>query len=160
MDKKRENEIIEKFRVQKKINNDSIKCASNLYYTGVLTQIEYDWLLEHLLDIEDIIENEEMKVSIKEKSSTSEKIKEILSAMTDLLLYKNKKYGDSALKPNNIFYKGDATNSILIRLDDKIGRIKNNPGIAINDVCDIIGYCTLLLASMDVTDKDIQKLKD
>lgn len=106
------------------------------------------------------IKNEEMKETIKEESSTSKKIKEILSAMTDLLLYKNKKYGDSALKPNNIFYKGDATNSILIRLDDKIGRIKNNPEIAVNDVCDIIGYCTLLLASKNISRDDIERLKD
>ena len=55
-----------------------------------------------------------------------EKIIEIVDSMKDLLLYKNEKYGDSALSPNNIFYKGDSTNSILIRLDDKIGRIKNN----------------------------------
>lgn len=81
--------------------------------------------------------------------------------MTDLLIYKNQKYGDSALHPNNIFYKGDATNSILIRLDDKIGRIKTNTGdIRINDVCDIIGYLTLLLVSLDAKDSDFEALKD
>ena len=79
--------------------------------------------------------------------SNREKIIEITDSMKDLLLYKNEKYGDSALSPNNIFYKGDSTNSILIRLDDKIGRIKNNPDSTprVNDVCDIIGYCILLL---------------
>ena len=73
--------------------------------------------------------------------SNREKIIEITDSMKDLLLYKNEKYGDSALSPNNIFYKGDSTNSILIRLDDKIGRIKNNPELKprVNDVCDIIG---------------------
>lgn len=79
--------------------------------------------------------------------SSKEKIIEITNSMQDLLLYKNEKYGDSALSPNNIFYKGDSTNSILIRLDDKIGRIKNNPDSKprINDICDVIGYCVLLL---------------
>ena len=52
--------------------------------------------------------------------NSQEKIKEITNAMQDLLLYKNQKYGDSALKPNNVFFKGDATNSILICLDDKL----------------------------------------
>lgn len=94
--------------------------------------------------------------------SNKEKIIEISDSMKDLLLYKNEKYGDSALSPNNIFYKGDSTNSILIRLDDKIGRIKNNTDSKprVNDVCDIIGYCVLLLASMNVTSEDIAKFKD
>lgn len=94
--------------------------------------------------------------------SNREKIIEISDSMKDLLLYKNEKYGDSALSPNNIFYKGDSTNSILIRLDDKIGRIKNNTDSKprVNDVCDIIGYCVLLLASMNVTSEDIAKFKD
>lgn len=94
--------------------------------------------------------------------SNREKIIEISDSMKDLLLYKNEKYGDSALSPNNIFYKGDSTNSILIRLDDKIGRIKNNPDSKprVNDICDIIGYCVLLLASMNVTSEDITKFKD
>ena len=95
-------------------------------------------------------------------SSSKDKIIEITDSMQDLLLYKNEKYGDSALSPNNIFYKGDSTNSILIRLDDKIGRIKNNSDSVprINDVCDVIGYCVLLLASMNVTSEDIVKFKD
>ena len=91
-----------------------------------------------------------------------EKIIEIMDSMKDLLLYKNEKYGDSALSPNNIFYKGDSTNSILIRLDDKISRIKNNSDSLprMNDVCDIIGYCTLLLVSMGISPEDIAHLKD
>lgn len=94
--------------------------------------------------------------------NSKEKIIEIMDSMKDLLLYKNEKYGDSALSPNNIFYKGDSTNSILIRLDDKIGRIKNNPNSLprMNDVCDIIGYCTLLLVSMNISPEDIAHLKD
>lgn len=93
---------------------------------------------------------------------TQQKIHEILGAMTDLLLYKNQKYGDSAINPKKIFYKGDSTNSILIRLDDKIGRIMSNTEEKprVNDVADIIGYCTLLLISMGVTREDIAKFKD
>ena len=93
---------------------------------------------------------------------TQRKIREITEAMKDLLLYKNQKYGDSAINPEKIFYKGDATNSILIRLNDKIGRVKANPDDKprVNDVCDIIGYCTLLLISMGVTPDDIAKFKD
>ena len=93
---------------------------------------------------------------------TQQKIHEIMGAMKDLLLYKNQKYGDSAINPKKVFYKGDSTNSILIRLDDKLGRVMSNTEEKprVNDVCDIIGYCTLLLISMGVTSGDIAKFKD
>ena len=96
------------------------------------------------------------------ETPTQQKIKDILSGMTDLLLYKNKKYGDSAINPKKIFYKGDSTNSILIRLDDKIGRVMSNTEEKprVNDVADIIGYCTLLLVSMGITSKDLKKFMD
>ena len=95
-------------------------------------------------------------------TETQEKIIEITEAMRDLLLYKNQKYGDSALSPKQIFYKGDVVDSILIRLDDKIGRIMANTESTprINDVADIIGYCTLLLISIGAKPEDIQKLMD
>lgn len=99
-------------------------------------------------------------VRYEKLTESQEKIVEICDSMKDLLLYKNQKYGDSALNPNNIFYKGDSTNSIKIRLDDKIGRIKNCEETRVNDVSDLIGYSVLLLASMNVTKDDIAKLKD
>lgn len=93
--------------------------------------------------------------------NTEEKIIEIVDAIKNLLLEKNKRYGNSALNPQNIFYKGDSTQSIEIRLDDKLSRIKNNNGnLRVNDVSDIIGYCVLLLISMGATKKDIEKLID
>ena len=93
-------------------------------------------------------------------TESQKKIVEICDAIKDLLLYKNQKYGDSALHPNNIFYKGDSTNSIKIRLDDKVGRIKNCEETRVNDISDLIGYSILLLASMNVTKEDIAKFKD
>ncbi|AAS11644.1 MULTISPECIES: hypothetical protein [Treponema] len=96
------------------------------------------------------------------ETDTRNKINEIMEAMEDLLLYKNRLYGNSALNPKQIFYKGDAVNSILIRLDDKLGRIMANTDEKprINDVADIIGYCTLLLISMGVDKADIDNLRD
>ena len=93
---------------------------------------------------------------------TQRKINEITDAMKDLLLYKNMKYGDSAINPKKIFYKGDSTNSILIRLDDKLGRIMSNTEEKprVNDTVDLIGYLILLLISMGVTKEDIAKFKD
>ena len=95
-------------------------------------------------------------------TGTQKKISDIMDSMKDLLLYKNQKYGDSAINPKKIFYKGDSTNSILIRLDDKLGRIISNTEEKprTNDVADLIGYCTLLLISMGVTPEDVAKFKN
>ena len=95
-------------------------------------------------------------------TDTQQKIIDVLDGMKNLLLYKNRKYGDLAINPKKIFYKGDSTNSILIRLDDKIGRVMSNPDDKprVNDVADIIGYCTLLLISMGVTAEDLKKFMD
>lgn len=92
---------------------------------------------------------------------TQQRIKDILEKVTDVLIYKNNKYGNSAIYPKRIFYKGDSINSILVRLDDKLGRIINNNGIIrVNDVVDIIGYLTLLLVAKRTDINDIEKLKD
>lgn len=102
-------------------------------------------------------------MEFKEDANVTEsqkKIIEVCDGIKDLLLYKNEKYGDSALHPNNIFYKGNATNSIKIRLDDKIGRIRNSGETRFNDVSDLIGYSVLLLVSMGVNKEDFEKLKD
>ena len=71
-------------------------------------------------------------------------------------------YGDSALNPRKIFYKGDAVSAILVRLNDKISRIENNPDEMprFNDVADTIGYCTLLLIAMNAQPQDFEALKD
>jgi hypothetical protein len=98
-------------------------------------------------------------------SKSQESIAEIVDATKDLLLYKNKMYGDSALNPIGIFTTHiktvpASTASILVRLDDKLGRVRNAPALRINDISDIIGYCTLLLVSMGATKEDIAKFKD
>lgn len=89
-------------------------------------------------------------------------IKDILDGMKELLIDKNKKYGNSALAPKKIFSKADASDSIALRLDDKLGRIMSNPSPVprVNDCADIIGYLTLMLISIGATKEDILALKD
>ena len=73
------------------------------------------------------------------------KIKELTDNFSHFLFEKNKKYGDSALEPIKVFSKSDTDNSILIRMDDKINRIKNSDEIAKNDICDLFGYLSLFM---------------
>lgn len=75
---------------------------------------------------------------------TQLRIMKICSSIEKTLIEKNKRYGNSALEPINIFSKADSNQGILQRLDDKLMRIKNSSELRKNDVFDVIGYLTLL----------------
>lgn len=71
----------------------------------------------------------------------------ICDEVKDLLLEKNRKYGDSALNPTRIFSNANAVEQILVRIDDKLNRIKQGAGLLANDedvIMDLIGYLVLL----------------
>ena len=78
--------------------------------------------------------------------STQNSIKWTCNEIRDLLIAKNKDYGDSAIEPDNIFTKLDNAQAICARIDDKLSRIKNN---GLDDktedtLDDLIGYLILL----------------
>ena len=77
---------------------------------------------------------------------TQHAIKWTCDEVRDMLIEKNKAYGDSALNPDNIFSKLDSAEAICARIDDKLSRIKNT---GLNDATedtldDLIGYLVLL----------------
>ena len=79
-------------------------------------------------------------------TSTQNSIKWTCNEIRDLLISKNKDYGDSALHPDNIFSKLDSAQAICARIDDKLSRIKN---VGLDDktedtLDDLIGYLVLL----------------
>ena len=84
--------------------------------------------------------------------SAQQEIQNVCTSMQELLLEKNKRYGNSALQPVGIFSRQDSGESIKIRLDDKIGRIQNSHELRKNDVADLIGYLVLLAISEGWTD--------
>lgn len=78
--------------------------------------------------------------------TTEEYIVRTAAEVVDLLIQKNKDYGDTANNPPKIFSKLDAVEGICSRIDDKLSRIANK---GINDktedtIGDIIGYLILL----------------
>ena len=78
--------------------------------------------------------------------NSREKIIRETTRVENLLLRKNASYGDSALKPANVFAKGSAVENLCSRIDDKLMRIKNK-GINVNTtdtIDDLIGYLILL----------------
>ena len=73
----------------------------------------------------------------------------VLEEIRDLLIAKNQKYGNSALEPLGVFSKLDSKEGLLVRIDDKLKRIKNG-SLEKDDedvVNDLIGYLVLLKIS-------------
>jgi len=84
-------------------------------------------------------------------NSSADKINNKIDEVRDMLLAKNKAYGDAALAPVGIFNKNTSSDSIRARIDDKLARIKNS---GINDdtedtVQDLCGYFILLMIAND-----------
>ena len=83
---------------------------------------------------------------VKKMSVQTEKaIERVVTEVRDMLVSKNRSYGDSALYPARIFSKADNVEQLLVRIDDKLSRIKNGhewPGD--NEIDDMIGYLVLL----------------
>ncbi len=81
---------------------------------------------------------------------TEQLIEEMCESMKDLLIQKNRDYGDSATNPSNVFSSGSPVDSLCARIDDKLMRIQNK---GINDktedtVSDLIGYLILLKVAL------------
>jgi hypothetical protein len=70
----------------------------------------------------------------------------VLEEIRDLLIAKNQKYGNSALEPLGVFSQLSAKEGLLVRIDDKLKRIKNG-SLEKDDedvINDLIGYLVLL----------------
>lgn len=62
----------------------------------------------------------------------------------NLLLEKNRKYGDSALNPVRIFSKASTLEQLKVRMDDKLSRLRNAQDDEDEDpTTDLIGYLVL-----------------
>jgi hypothetical protein len=69
----------------------------------------------------------------------------VCNEIREMLLEKNRKYGDSALNPSRIFSKSDSIEQIKVRIDDKLSRLRNSQDDEDEDVVgDLIGYLVLL----------------
>ena len=92
--------------------------------------------------------------------NTEDLIIKVSNEVKDLLIEKNRAYGNSALNQSNIFSQGDVFESLGSRIDDKLMRIKNR---GINDetedtVSDLIGY--LILLKVAIQKERIEEYED
>jgi|TARA_R110002110_G_scaffold292574_1_gene506625 hypothetical protein len=82
---------------------------------------------------------------------TQNKIRKTMKEVLDLLISKNKQYGDSAMNPMGIFSKGSAEDLIRVRIDDKLNRLLQGDKSIERDedvILDLIGYLVLLLIAV------------
>jgi len=80
-------------------------------------------------------------------ASVQLEIAKVCDQIKSLLLEKNSKYGNSALDPVRIFSRDSTTDQLLVRIDDKLSRIKRGAGLVASDedvINDLIGYLVLL----------------
>ena len=90
-----------------------------------------------------------------QENNIQELISAVCESVKNVLLEKNRRYGNSALEPVKVFSKTNSEEAIKIRLDDKISRVKNSEELRKNDVFDMIGYLTLLSVQKGWTFEDL-----
>ena len=86
---------------------------------------------------------------------TEKLIEKVCEDVKNLVIKKNRDYGDSALNPSSVFSKGDVFESLGSRIDDKLMRIQN---VGVNDetedtISDLIGYLILYKVAL-IMEKD------
>lgn len=74
----------------------------------------------------------------------SQDLNAVLESIHEVLIEKNRKYGDAALNPNQTFSSCSAIELINVRIDDKLSRIRNRQNDEDEDPeLDLLGYLLL-----------------
>lgn len=94
---------------------------------------------------------EEMSHSIKNgletlpRNNTELAIQNECNRIAELLIEKNRAYGNSALEPVRIFSSSDNIEQLKVRIDDKLSRfVRGTEFLGDNDIDDLMGYLVLL----------------
>ena len=81
---------------------------------------------------------------------TEDQIDLVVGEIRDMLIAKNRAYGDSALDPVRVFSKHNAIEQIYVRIDDKLSRVKRGHEYPGDDtILDLVGYLVLLLIAKE-----------
>jgi hypothetical protein len=90
----------------------------------------------------------------------AQEVSTYLLEIRELLISKNLKYGNSALEPLGVFSQLSAKEGLLVRIDDKLKRIKNG-SLEKDDedvINDLIGY--LVLLKIETNRAKLERKKD
>jgi hypothetical protein len=91
-----------------------------------------------------------------------EQVYKVLGDIQEMLIAKNEKYGNSALEPLGVFSQLSAKEGLLVRIDDKLKRIKNGSLDKDDEdvINDLIGYLVLLKIHANLNPKPTQDWRD
>ena len=81
-----------------------------------------------------------------------EELDTLLTNFSKYLKTKNERYGNSALEPIGVFSEGNPNILLLVRIDDKLSKIKNSTDIKKNDVVELVGFLILFMLYKGWTD--------
>lgn len=77
---------------------------------------------------------------------------QVLDELRELLLAKNRAYGNAALDPVRVFSDADPVEQIKVRLDDKISRWVRGQAAGEDVPTDLMGYLVLLKIAGKIAD--------
>lgn len=82
---------------------------------------------------------------MSDENTVAKLIAEECKALSDMLIEKNRKYGNSAIEPMRIASRASPEEQLLVRIDDKLSRLKSAQPDETEDVWkDLLGYGILL----------------
>jgi hypothetical protein len=85
---------------------------------------------------------------------TEEQITKVMRGIEEMLIAKNRAYGDSALEPVRVFSKSDTIEQLYVRIDDKLSRVQRGHEYPGDDtIFDLVGYLVLLLIAKERDEK-------
>lgn len=85
-------------------------------------------------------------------SLTQRLISETCDSIKEMLLAKNRAYGDSATNPLRIFSKADTVEQINVRLDDKLSRLARGSAAGEDVEKDLMGYLVLKQVALRIAE--------
>ena len=97
---------------------------------------------EHFKEIGDVAEH----LGI---SSFEQNVRRILNGVADILVTRNKEYGNSALDPVHVFSNSGRIEQLKVQLDHKLSRIARGGDPGIDTLRDLIGYEVLYIMAME-----------
>ena len=94
-------------------------------------------------------------------TDTQRKITEVCEEIKEILLEKNRCYGDSALNPLRIFSNANVIEQLNVRIDDKLSRIQRGSEYKDDDTeFDLIGYLILKRVKLELSELASNELQD
>ena len=86
----------------------------------------------------------EINPSALERPEFERSVEAVLEEVQNMLIEKNRAYGDSALNPLRVFSRASSEEQLRVRIDDKLSRLARGSDAGEDTIKDLIGYLVLL----------------